>query len=158
MSLSIPMLISVLLHCFANQVDKDELDSRAEAAYTQLMSEAQPQSESRNQAQTTDDSSQQQQQPAGCAQQLVAVYSQPGSTSSSSSGGGSNPVQLLRLPDQQQEYEQAQEQGLLVVPLQCEVGRSGRSGAVSAEELAWSEQQERLQEQQQVEQDVFFGR
>lgn len=110
-------------------------------------------------------------------QQLFAVYHPPeneqeggnskGPYSScnrwSTRSGLMHCVQLLRLPDQLQEYQDALQEGLLVVPLQDPGGDGAPAAAgdvqqgVSVAELAWQEQQQRLLEQQQEQQDIFFG-
>lgn len=131
------------------------MDKQAEDAYNLLMAVRSPEPQPATAVDTAQQQEPQQQEEAEPEEQLFAVYlpNTAGSASSSKQF-----VQLLRLPEQAWQYDYAQQRGMLVVPLQGASQQPGDgSHAVSAEELAWQEQQEHLYEREQEQQDVFFG-
>lgn len=141
--------------CCALQETSNDLDKQAEDAYNLLMAVRSPEPQPETANSTAQQQEPEQQEEAESEEQLFAVYLQnaPGSASSSKQF-----VQLLRLPEQAWQHDYALQRGMLVVPLQG-AGQQQDDGshAVSAEELAWQEQQEHLYEQEQEQQDIFFG-
>lgn len=137
------------------QETSSDLDKQAEKAYNLLMAVRSPTPQAAA-ADSTVDQQQKQLEQFEPEEQLFAVYLPP--VAGAARGSSLQFVQLLRLPVQAWEHNCALQRGMLIVPLQAGSGQHDDSShAVSAEELAWQEQQGHICELAQQQQDIFFG-
>lgn len=125
----------------------NELDKQAEDAYNRLMAVVSSPTPEAPAANSTAYQHQEQSEQEG---KIYAVYLP--ATPEAAPSSTSQFVELLRLPEQAEEYSRALQQGMLVVPLPgAAVEHAYGTKAVSAEQLSWQAQQDakELQQEQQ---------
>jgi hypothetical protein len=141
----------VLCWCFLVDLQDperaSELDQQAEDAYNRLMDVVSSPTPEVPAASSTAYQQQEQSEQEG---KIYAVYLP--ATPEAAPSSTSQFVELLRLPEQAEEYSRALQQSMLVVPLPgAAVEHAYGTKAVSAEQLSWQAQQDakELQQEQQ---------